>query len=274
MRGTSVRQGLLAIAVLAVASAASAQTLAKHAFAFKGGQGLKVVVAPTTNEEEALVQLSGINHPIDGVVLLAKRHVQGDTTALRTVLDGRERAVVVTEDWLGWFGGRYQGTMAMIPGQQQVVNLTYDEAASKGLSTDKLLKTYQQQKKQGVQDKLARFDRDQAVSAQQRMLADKDSAATQACGAPVKTTVDWAGLDQAALQSVSISGYCATVAEAMQSLCKQDAGFKSRAAEFGQIQCQFGERLNLTKRAGGISFTTAKDAVNQDDFALQFLRNQ
>ena len=133
---------------------------------------------------------------------------------------------------------------------------------------------YQKQKQAGVQDKLARFDRPGAVARQQKALAGTDADASQACGTPVKTAVNWEGLSDDQLQRLSISGFCGTVADAMRSLCGSDAAFKPHAAKHAQIECRFGDRLNLRGEGGKLLFTTEEKAPNQGDFALQYLRNQ
>ena len=76
------------------------------------------------------------------------------------------------------------------------------------------------------------------------------------------------------MKRLSISGYCATVADASGRLCKSDAAFKGHAAKHSNVTCQFGDKLNLNAQGGKTVFTTAEGAANQDDFALQYLRNQ
>lgn len=248
---------------------AAAQTLAPHAFSLKGGQGQTVVLAPTADDKGALVQIKGVNNPVDGVVFLAEKLVEGERVAYRTQLDGRSWNLLRTEDQRGWMRAT-----AYLPGVRDGVALGYDERAAKALNLTALKAEYDKQKKAGVQDKLARFDRPAAEAAQQKALASTDATASQACGVPVKTTVNWSGLKDDQLQRLSISGFCGTVANAVRSLCSSDAAFKSQAAKSGQIQCQFGDKLNLRREGAQLVFTTQESAPNQDDFALQFLRNQ
>ena len=261
---------LTLIALTAGATAvASAQTLAKHGFAFKGGQGQTVVLAPTADDKHALVRIKGVNNPVDGVVFLADKVMEGERAAYRTQIDGRAFNLLRLEDQRSWMS-----TTAYLPGVRDGVALGYDEGAAKALNLAALKAEYEQQKKSGMQDKLARFNRPAAEAAQQKALASTDATASQACGTPVKTTVNWAALTDDQLQRLSISGFCGTAANAVRSLCGSDADFKAQAAKSAQIQCQFGDKLNLRREGQQLIFTTQEKAPNQDDFALQFLRNQ
>ncbi len=262
----------LALAVsmtVGAASLASAQTLAKHGFALKGGQGLTVLLAPTADDKAALVQVKGVNNPVDGAVLLADKVVEGDRVSYRTQIDGRAWNVLRTEHRNGW-----TRATAFLPGVRDGVDLGYDEAASKAINLAALSAEYQKQKKAGVQDKLARFDRPAAETRQRTALEQADANATQACATPVKTTVNWSGLTDDQLQRLSISGFCGTVANAVGSLCGSDQAFKAQAAKHAQIQCRFGDKLSLRHEGAQLVFTTEEKAPNQDDFARQYLRNQ
>ena len=267
----------LVTATSLISAAAMAQNaapaLAKHAASFKGNQGLTVVVAPTADDKAALVQLKGLNHPVDGVVFLADKINQGKRVSLRATLDGRQWNMVVSEDLDTW-GGTYNRIQAYLPAQRDGVPLRYEDKASKALDLKSLAKTYEKQKTDGVQDKLARFDKDKFVSGTEARLKSVDERASKACGVPVKTQVNWGSVNEDRMTRLSIGGYCATVADAMGHLCQSDATFKGNASKHAAITCQFGDKLNLSNAGGKTVFTTAEGAANQDDFALQYLRNQ
>lgn len=264
-----VRSSLLAL-ILGATPFAYAQTLAKHGMAYKGAQGLTVLVAPTADEQKALVQINGVNAPIDGVVFLADKQTDGGRVSLRSPLDGRPWNLVRTEQ-------RYDGTphtVAFVPGLNNAAELSYDEKASKALNPETLKHTYEQQTKTGVQARLARFDRTKRIATQQAELARSDADATKTCAAPVQTEVDWAALSDDQLQRLSVAGYCAVVADAMRQLCGSDATFKASAASHSPIACSFGGKLRLRSEGGKTLFTTTEKDPNQDQFALQYLRNQ
>ena len=269
----TARLAALALAGMACMPA-MAQQLAKHAAAFKGDRGVSVVVAPTADDKAALVRVQGINHPVDGVVFLADKVADNKRLVYRATLDGSPWNIVVSEDLPNW-GSSYTRTTAYVPPNlRDGVGLYYDEKAAKSLDLAALGKTYQQQKAQGVQAKLAQFNRDNAVANTEQRLQEADSLATQTCGAPIKTTVNWGSFTEAHMRRISIAGYCKTVADAMRSLCSSDSAFKAKAAQNAHITCQVGDKLNLSRQGEQTVFTTQEGAPNQDDFALQYLRNQ
>ena len=270
---TTARLVAMALAGMACLPA-MAQQLAKHAAAFKGDRGVSVVVAPTADDKAALVRVQGINHPVDGVVFLADKVADNKRLAYRATLDGQPWNIVVTEDMSSW-GSSYSRTMAYVPpNMRDGVGLYFDEKAAKGVDLAGLTKTYQQQKAQGVQAKLAQFDRSKSVANTEQRLQEADGRAAQSCGAPIKTTVNWGSFTEEHMRRISVAGYCQTVADAMRALCTSDSAFKAKAAQNAHITCQLGDKLNLNRQGDQTVFTTQEGAPNQDDFALQYLRNQ
>ena len=261
------------IAFAIASQAAMAQTLGKYGAAFKGDRGLTVVVAPTIDDKSALVRVQGINHPIDNVVFLADKVVQGRRMSLSTTLDGRPWNLVITQDHESWIGA-YSATQAYVPGEQDGIRLHYDEASSKALQLDALLQSYQEQKGKGVQARLAQFDRAKSMANAEAHLRKADEAASQACGIPVRTTVAWSSINEDQMKRLSIGDYCAAVADAGGQLCGSSAGFKSQAAGLARITCQFGDKLKLGRQGETTVFTTTESAPDQKEFALQYLRNQ
>ena len=268
---------MVAAATLAAAMPVLAQnaapSLAPYAASFKGEQGLTVAVAPTADGKAALVRIQGINHPADNVVFLADKVTEGKRVSFRSSYDGRPWNMVVSEDFDSW-GGSYSRTQAYLPAKRDGVQLYYDEKSAKALDLKALSKDYEKQKSESVQDKLARFDKPRFVATTEARLKSADDAASKACGVPVKTQVKWDSVTEEQMKRLSIGGYCVTAAEAMGRACAQDTGFKAKAAKHADITCQFGDKLNLSNQGGKTLFTTSEKAPNQDDFALQYLRNQ
>lgn len=261
----------VALACLVASTGAVAQQMARHLMVFKGPQGVEAVVAPVEGDKEALVRLSGINNPVDGVVFLARAAQRGaGGQAWITVLDGRDFGLVHKQG-SGYGGERYQ---AYLPGRRDPVPLHYDEHESKRLAPNELKAIYTRQQQDGVQQKLARFDRDQRVAQIGAGLEEIDATATRACGAPVKTAVDWTSISEDQLKRLSIQGYCGTVASELGTMCGSDAAFKPKATALGRINCRFGPELKLRTEGGALVFTTREGAPNQGEFARQFLRNQ
>lgn len=264
---------LLALACACVATGAAALDLAPYPKVFSGPEGMEVVLAPSTDGKEALMRISGVNHPVDKVVFLGElQRWGGSTDAYVTTIDGRDSGMVQKQASPYGGGERY---VAYLPGRKGALDLSFDEKKSKAMKPADLQATYERQKQQGVQEKLARFDREKQLAYSRDQLAASDKEASASCGVPVKTAVNWSAIDDELLKKRSVHSFCGAVASGLGSLCRDaSAAFKPKAASLGQISCQFGPELKARMESRTVVFTTAEDAPNQDDFIRQFLRNQ
>jgi hypothetical protein len=275
------RDVLVTLTTLAIAMAcasnsfaqSAAPALAKYPAVFAANGGVRILVAPTADDKAALVRVSGINHPIDNVVFLAQKVGDGRRASFVVKLDGRDWNMVQSEDVSSW-GDRYTDTQAYLPNERDGVRLRYDESASTAVDLMSLTRDYEKQYSEGVQAKLAIFDKVKAMSNAEARIKEDDTDASTACGAPIKTTVKWDSINEDQMKRLSIGGFCSTVANAQRRMCVDDAAFKSWATQHANITCQFGEKLNITNNGGTIVFTTTEDAPNPDDFVQQYLRNQ
>lgn len=265
------KSSLALCCALFVSFGASALELAKYPQVFTGPQGVEVALAPTRDGQEALMRVSGVNHPIDAVVLLGQREPRGNgSESFVTTLDGRPYALVQKQR--SAYGG--EQTVAYLPGQREAVPLSYDETKSKALQPAALLATYERQNREGVQNTLARFDKEKSMAQTRAELQRKDETASESCGSQVRTTVDWASVSEQQLKTLSIGGYCGEVASQLAALCSSTPAFKPKVADLGQITCRFGPELKLRVDNRQLVFTTQEDAPNQGDFVQQVLRNQ
>ncbi len=249
---------------------ASALELAKYPKAFAADKGISVVVAPSNDEKQALVQISGINHPLDEVVLLTDVNARSqDESDYATTLDGS--AYVLVGQRQEWGGESYQ---LYLPGNREPLYMSFDEKTTKAVKPAELLALYEKQKKDGVQDKLARFDREKRQQYHVERLQQMDAEASTNCGTTLKTNVNWQGLDEQLLKELSISGYCGEVANQMNNLCSSSPEFKEQAAKLSTVECSFGKEMKIREQGNRIQFTTERDAANQGDFINAFLRNR
>ena len=77
----------------------AALELAKHPQAFDAGQGVSLILAPTADGKQALVQVKGINHPLDEVVFLVSDFLSTDwERAMRITAKRHELVPVVVGD--------------------------------------------------------------------------------------------------------------------------------------------------------------------------------
>lgn len=264
---------ILAALCAVAAQSANAIELAPYARVYSGPEGARVIVAPSADGKEALIQINGVNHPVDQVVFLTKlQRWGGGTDAFVTTIDGRDSGMVQKKASPYGGGDRY---VAYLPGRKEELPLSFDDAKSQALKPATLVATYERQQQQGVQQKLARFDRPRHVAADRERLERKDSDASAACGSTVKTSFDWNAMDDEKLKKISVSGFCGAVASGLERLCRDEPQkFKPKAAALGQIDCQFGPELKARIVGQKVVFTTEESAPNQDDFVREFLRNQ
>lgn len=266
-----LRTFAVSLAGLCAAVAAQALELARYPQVFVAPQGVEVVLAPTADGKQALVRVSGINDPIDQVVFLSQLEPQGSSREVyATKLDGRSYGLVHKQNLPYRQGDQY---VMYLPGKRDGVPLAFNEEKSKAFKLADLLASYQSQQKQGLQDKLARFDRNKRLASVQADLAQADQDASTACGTPVKTQVDWTSIDDEKLQTLSIGSFCGVVASELESMCRNTPAFKSTASGLGSVQCKFAPQLKIRVENRQVLFSTEKDAPNQGEFVRQFLRN-
>ncbi|WP_437879754.1 hypothetical protein [Pseudomonas sp. LRF_L74] len=259
----------LLLAASFLAFDASALELAKFPQVFDAANGISVKVAPSTDNKQALVQISGINHELNDVVFLTEvKTPRRDELAYTTTLDGsRYNLLHKSNDW----GSDYYALY--LPGTKEQ-GLRFNENASKATKPAELLALYEQQKGKGVQEKLATFDREKRVRHYQERLEETDKSASDSCGATIKTEVDWQAIDDPLLKTTSVASFCGEVANQLDNLCGSDSAFKAQAKTIKGIECRFDSAMKLREQDGVLQFTTAKDAPNQGDFVKNFLLNR
>lgn len=248
---------------------ASALELAKYPQVFNAGKGISVTVAPSSDGKQALIQVSGINHPLDEVVLLSTVNERGnDERDYTTTLDGSAYNMLIKRQ--GWGGEQYQLYLPSTDGFE----LGFDETKSKEAKPANLLALYEQQKKKGIQDKLSSFDREKRVADFSAQLQQIDQDATKACGTPLHTEVDWSAIDDDKLKRLSVPSFCGEVVSQLANLCQNGDEQKAAAKGLKTVQCSFAEQLKLRENEASLIFTTHEEAPNQGEFINAFLRNR
>lgn len=258
---------LFALSVLSLH--VSAVELAKHPQVFDAGQGVSLALAPSANGKQALVQVRGINHPLDEVVFLTDiRELGNEQRDYGIRLDGRDYNLLNKRR--AWGGESYQLNLPNTQGFE----LSYDESKTKSLKTGDLLALYQKQEKDGLQARLAAFDRKQRVADYSARLEEMDGEASKACATPLGTKVNWSALSDEQLMSLSVPSFCGEVVSQMAYLCGKDDRYKAEAKTLKGVDCRFGEGLKLHEKDGQLLFTTHPQEANQGDFINAILRNR
>ena len=268
-----------AIAIIAAPlTASAAPELAPHASSFVAGNGITIVVAPTADNKAALLRVDGVNHPIDNVVFLAEKATVDRRTFLTITFDGKPFSLVVSEDGSSWYRS---GAKAFLPGADtDGAYMYYDEKATRALDLKALANAYDKQMTDGIQARLAAFDKDKALAKIAAASKQHDEDTARSCGVTIKTTIDMATIseDQIKHLGAGIGGLCGVVATSAEQLCSGNGAekdkFKTWLGAHTEITCQFGEKLKLSVDGARILFTTSETAPNQVSFATQFLRNQ
>ncbi|GAA3956811.1 hypothetical protein [Allohahella marinimesophila] len=258
---------LLTIGILLSSTVASAVELAKYPKAYTANPGITVIVAPTQDGQQALVQMSGLNSERDDVMFLTDIESIGNSSeGYRTEFDGRRINLIIKNQ--GW-GGEY---LAIFPGGEKTI-LYFDEDKTEPLKPEHLLAIYNQQKADGVQEKLAKFDREKHVNLAVEGLKEADAEAAAACDSNIQTNVIWDSVSDDLLKSVSINGYCRTVVSELSSLCAESSDIKALAAQLETVNCRFGDSLKIDHDKSEVDFVTAKDEPNQQEFVKSYFRN-
>lgn len=264
---------LLCLAVLAPAAAAAEMQLSKYPRVYKGGEGMVVTVVSLKGEKkQALVEITGIDTELDGIVLLTEEINAGKGTALTTTLHGETVWLLRSDEtWYGW--KRMEVYLPETPTKS--TDIHYDEKASKQAKPESLAKRHQSQLKDGTIGKLQKFNRADREKAQNKYYADEIKSTEEACGYKIPADIDWKSVTDELLKEISIHGYCSPPLSALRSICGKSAADKANVKKrVKKIACKFGAAMKITLGDDGtISWVTHKDSANQDDFAQNNLVN-
>jgi hypothetical protein len=264
-----MKQYVSLVALSLLSLQAAALDLAKHPQVFDAGQGVSLALAPSADGKQALVQVRGINHPLDEVVFLTDvRELGNEQRDYGIRLDGRDYNLLNKRR--AWSGESYQLNLPNTQGFE----LSYNEQKTAALKPGDLLAVYQKQEKDGLQARLAAFDRKQRVADYSASLQEMDGEASKACGAQLTTKVDWSAISDEQLIGLSVPSYCGEVVNQMAYLCGKDDRYKAEAKTLKGVDCRFGDGLKLNEKDGQLLFTTHPDEANQGDFINAILRNR
>lgn len=258
---------ILLITCVLLSSNSFALDLAKYPIQLTSGDGVNVVIVPTTDEKQALLKVTGINHEIDGITFLTNFKPHGSNNAYKYTYDGSERSLVSVDQ--GYSCCSYT---LYIPDTRDGIYLAKKETPNPIIIAD-LKAQYEQQKNKGLQAKLANFNREKHLSYQQGKISAANSEIEKQCGVKIQTDVDWKIIDDKILQKYAVGSFCAQVANEMASMCKSDQSFKKDITHINNIECQFTDQLKLRQNDTTLTFKTAPKAPNQRQFIDAYLRN-
>ncbi|MEM6730330.1 MAG: hypothetical protein AAF658_02170 [Myxococcota bacterium] len=104
-------------------------------------------------------------------------------------------------------------------------------------------------------------------------LGKTSKEVSTACGAAVKSSVDWTTMTESVVEGYSVSSYCGNPLEALVDLCKGAAAKKFIKKKVKALVCTFGgkDKRDLTVEGGTITFTVDFDSGNNEEYARREL---
>jgi len=257
----------LFIATVLFSSNSFALDLAKYPIELSSSDGINVVIAPTTDKKQALVKITGINHEIDDITFLTDLKPHGSNNAYKYTYDGTERSLVTVNN-----GYNCCSYTLYIPDTRDGIYLSIKEESTPAIVTE-LKAQYEQQKSKGTQAKLATFNREKHLTAQQKNISFANNEINKQCGRKISTNIAWETINDETLKDYSVGSFCAQVANEMAYMCKNDQSFKNEIAHIDAIECQFTDKLKLRQNGKTLTFKTAPKAPNQPQFIKSYLLN-
>lgn len=264
-----MRAGLAMVIVFAVLGGGSARAAApvEAGKVFSGPEGEQVAIIPLTpvEDQKALLHVQGTGTELDGKVLPYELNTSGDSVYYTTQRRGRDYATLIVRS----SGGR-RSYQLHVPDRREGISLSFDEARTKALKAPEVYALHQKQQADGTLNRFMAFDQKAERAHAEQGLAEGVKSLNEACGTAVVATVDWDSIPDAVLKQYSISSYCGAPLDALGRLCASAEAKKAIQAQVKAFSCRFGEALKLEVQAGRVTWTTAKDEANQEDFATKY----
>ncbi|MDO6486307.1 hypothetical protein Q4503_01260 [Colwellia sp. 6_MG-2023] len=258
---------ILLITCLLLSSNSFALELAKYPIELSSGDGVNVIIAPTKDNKQALIKVTGINHEIDDITFLTDFKPHGSNKAYKYTYDGSERSLVTVSE-----GYRCCSYTLYIPETRDGTYLSQKEKSDPGIVAG-LKAQYEQQLSQNIQATLANFNREKHLGYQQKKIAAANNEIVKQCGLKIETAVDWKAINDDTLKNYAVGSFCAQVATEMADMCENNQSFKNDIAHIDAIECQFTDQLKLRQNGKTLTFKTAPKAPNQRQFIQSYLLN-
>lgn len=220
-----------------------------------GPEGERVEIAEY-GESEAYVRIEGARTERAGYTFGATVNVNGDRTTYETRWDGRGFFPVHREVNRRSTTPRWTLYSPGLP--RDGLTLTWDEEASAALDAAALHASHWEQRNDGTLAAVQDFDREAAEARVNEELAGDLEDVSEACGTTPEVSVDFASIDDATFQELSISSYCGAVLDGMTSVCRDQPVQAFVQANVQRVTCTYGEEWGLRVDGGTLAFTTAQ----------------
>ncbi len=266
-----MRAILATVVVFAVLGGGAARAAApvEAGKVFSSTEGEQVAVIPLTpvEDKKVLLHVQGTGSEFDGKVLPHELYESGTTLTYSTELRGRDYGTLRVQS----SGSRRSYTL-YVPGRgRNGISVTFDEARTKALKADEVYALHQKQKADGTLTKLMAFDQKAERAGREQELAESVKSLNAACDTSLTATIDWSTIPDEVLKKYSVSSYCEPPLGELSKLCKSAEGKKAVQVQAKEYTCRFGDALKLETQAGKVTWTTAKDESNQEEFVKKTL---
>jgi hypothetical protein len=237
---------------------------------YSGSEGEAVAVIPLTargpqGEPQVLLHVQGTGSEFDGKALLHSVSESNRGANYITEYRGESYYTLIMRESSG--GKSYQ---LYVPGKRDGLRVSFDEKRTQALKGEDIHKLHQRQQADGTLARLAAFNRKEREAYGNEGLAESLKAMNAACGTQVTASIDWKSVSDELIKRYSIGSYCANPLEALRRLCDSAVGRRIIQAKVKRLSCQFGPELKLEVQSGAVSWTTAPEASNQEEFATKF----
>jgi hypothetical protein len=256
------------------ASSAFAESLTpgKYSKVYRGEEGMKVTVVPMkpASAKKALVQVSGVETEIDGLVIMHDIVDKGrGNKAYATTLHGEGFWTLYSEKSWGW----KQYKVQLPESRMQKLYAYYDETATKKVNAAALYKLHKNQKKQIAN--LQKWNRKEREARHNNKLNEILADTNKECGTKIAASINWKSVTNDHMKEYSIYSYCGYPLESIESLCRDDKKIAAKVKkEIKRLSCNFGEKMKLDLKQAGINWITNPEEGNQADFTKAFFKNQ
>jgi hypothetical protein len=257
----------LLVTLLLLSAPAQAAPEAVGAKVYAGEGGLEVTVIQLKQPDRYLIQVMGSKGPCDGLVL----PYTVDSTGLvyRTAWRGGSYSFFVGETWRG--STTYK---LYVPDDLRVGHpVTFNEARTKLVKLGELLARHEKQVKDGTITRFGSFNRAAEQASTEADLAQKVRAMNEDCQTQIPSTIDWSGISDELIKSISISGYCDSSFDGLRRVCRSRVARAEVAARVKKVTCRFGKERKVELDAqGNLVWMTYKGAANGEEAVQRYLQ--
>jgi hypothetical protein len=228
---------------------------------YTGANGERVTVLRLRPRSAGKVLLSfeGTDTALDGKILAHEVTESGNKADLKRIEKGRDYVrLTARETW--WSSQQF--SLYLEPNRD--VPIRYDEKKSEGVDAAKLLNAYLGRRAEAG-------EKAQLVAGDEKKVKEAADAANTACGSKLTARIEWGSLADDALKKWDVGKGCAASLRAIAGVCDDSTGKEAVNAGIKEVVCKLGKAPGLTIAKGVATWTTAPDAVEQEELATRTL---